>query len=246
MGKGASLALIESHEGVDGVDYQVNDAMDLAIGEGARLDRVKVIAQGDAALWISTLNATVGATANYSDFSFIRRGKVVRNQLFVKSAGVAATLALGGAALLTGRQHADTALFLDHAERGCASRELFKTVVDGAARGVFQGKVIVRPGAQKTDARMMTRALLLSEEAEADNKPELEIFADDVQCGHGATCGSLDDNLKFYLMARGIPEQQAEALLIESFIGEAVETVAHEGVREALMAATRQWLETRN
>ena len=91
-------------------------------------------------------------------------------------------------------------------------------MLDDASRGVFQGKIIVRRGAQKTDARMMSRALLLSDEAEADNKPELEIFADDVQCGHGATSGALDDNLKFYLMARGIPERQAEALLIQSFV----------------------------
>ena len=112
---------------------------------------------------------------------------------------------------------------VDHAAGGCQSRELFKSVLDGESRGVFQGKIIVRRGAQKTDARMMTRALLLSDDAEADNKPELEIFADDVQCGHGATAGALDDELKFYLMARGIPEQEAEALLIQAFVGEAIE-----------------------
>jgi Fe-S cluster assembly protein SufD len=123
---------------------------------------------------------------------------------------------------------------------------LFKSVLDDASRGVFQGKIIVRPGAQKTDSRMMTRALLLSEDAEADNKPELEIFADDVQCGHGATSGALDENLKFYLMARGIPEKDAEALLIQSFVGEAIETVPHEGVRDALAAATLRWLGERS
>jgi Fe-S cluster assembly protein SufD len=115
-------------------------------------------------------------------------------------------------------------------------------VLDDASRGVFQGKIIVRPGAQKTDSRMMTRALLLSEDAEADNKPELEIFADDVQCGHGATSGALEENLKFYLMARGIPEKDAEALLIQSFVGEAIETVPHESARDALVAATLRWL----
>jgi len=103
----------------------------------------------------------------------------------------------------------------------------------------------VRPNAQKTDARMMSRALLLSERAEADNKPELEIFADDVQCGHGATAGALDDELKFYLMARGIPAKEAEALLIEAFIGEVVEAVAHDGLKDALMHAALGWLRTR-
>jgi Fe-S cluster assembly protein SufD len=125
------------------------------------------------------------------------------------------------------------------------SREIFKSVLDDESRGVFQGKIVVRPDAQKTDARMMTRALLLSEDAEADNKPELEIFADDVQCGHGATAGALDENLKFYLMARGIPEHEAESLLIQAFVGEAVETIAHEGLRQALMFDTIRWLGAR-
>jgi Fe-S cluster assembly protein SufD len=245
VGADASLTLIESHEGPDGVDYQINAALDLAVGDGARLDRIKVLAEGSDALHVSTLSATIAARAEFSDLTFALGGNVVRNQLFVKCAGSGARLGINGASLLRGKQHVDTSLLLDHAAGHCLSRELFKSVLDEASRGVFQGRIIVRPGAQKTDARMMTRALLLSEDAEADNKPELEIFADDVQCGHGATSGALDDNLKFYLMARGIPEKEAEALLIQSFIGEAVETVAHEGIRDALMAATLQWLEGR-
>jgi len=212
------------------------------VGERSRLDRIKVNAEGNAALHLSTLNATIAADANVSDFTFLTGGQVVRNQLFVRCAGTGTTLDLSGASLLKHRQHADTTLLVDHAAGGCQSRELFKAVLDGASRGVFQGKIIVRAGAQKTDARMMTRALLLSEQAEADNKPELEIFADDVQCGHGATSGALDDNLKFYLMARGIPEREAETLLIQSFVGEAIEAVAHEDMRDALTAATLHWL----
>ena len=127
---------------------------------------------------------------------------------------------------------------LDHAVGGCTSREIFKSVLDDESRGVFQGKIIVRPDAQKTDARMMSAALLLSEAPRPNNKPELEIFADDVQCGHGSTAGALDENLKFYLMARGIPKQQAEALLIQAFVGEAIETISHEGLRDALNFAT--------
>ena len=124
---------------------------------------------------------------------------------------------------------------------------MFKTVLDGEAHGVFQGRIIVRPHAQKTDAKMMTQALLLSERAEADNKPELEIFADDVQCGHGATAGALDDELKFYLMARGIPASRSRsALLIQAFLGEAVEGIEHAGLREALMDAVAAWLKARN
>jgi Fe-S cluster assembly protein SufD len=242
VGAGASLTLLESHEGPDGIDYQTNTALDLVVGDRARLNRIKVNTEGDAALHLATLSATLGAKASVSDFAFLTGGLVVRNQIFVKCAGAGTTLDLGGASLLKGRQHGDTTLLADHAAGGCQGRELFKSVLDGASRGVFQGKIIVRPGAQKTDSRMMTRALLLSEDAEADNKPELEIFADDVQCGHGATSGALDENLKFYLMARGIPEKAAEALLIQSFVGEAIETVRHEGARDALMAATLRWL----
>jgi len=122
---------------------------------------------------------------------------------------------------------------------------LFKTVVDDRAAGVFQGKIIVRPHAQKTDGKMMSAALLLSEEASMNNKPELEIFADDVQCGHGATCGALDEDLLFYLMARGIPRKEAQALLVRSFLGEAIETLSHEGLREALGALVDDWLRRR-
>jgi Fe-S cluster assembly protein SufD len=122
---------------------------------------------------------------------------------------------------------------------------MFKSVLDGNARSVFQGKIIVRPLAQQTDARMATHALLLTDEAEADNKPELEIYADDVQCGHGATSGALDEDLLFYLKSRGLPEKEAEMLLIQAFVGEAVEGIEHAGLRDALMDQVVTWLEAR-
>ncbi|TKW80159.1 MAG: SufS family cysteine desulfurase, partial [Bradyrhizobium icense] len=139
-------------------------------------------------------------------------------------AGEHSRVETNGVNLLKGRQHADTTLFMDHAVPHCASREVFRAVLDDSAHSVFQGRIIVRPDAQKTDAKMMTRALLLSDDAEADNKPELEIFADDVTCGHGATSGALDESLLFYLRARGLPEKEAQALLIQAFVGEAVMT----------------------
>ena len=110
---------------------------------------------------------------------------------------------------------------------------------------MFQGKIIVEPGAQKTDAKMVSNALLLSDQAEADNKPELEIFADDVQCGHGATAGALDEQLLFYLRARGIPKREAEALMIQAFVGEIVETIGNEQLRELAMQRAIAWLEAR-
>jgi Fe-S cluster assembly protein SufD len=122
------------------------------------------------------------------------------------------------------------------------SRELFKGVLDGEARGVFQGKIIVSPGAQKTDGKQMSGALLLSESAEFDSKPELEIFADDVVCGHGSTSGQIDEDLLFYLESRGIPEGQARALLIQAFVGEALEKIEDEALRHALARASAEWL----
>jgi len=243
---GAQATLIESFSGPEGVDYQVISALELVIGDHARLDRIQIGCDGGAALRVSSLGATVGAKAGYRDFTFTLGGAVVRNQSFVRFAGEGTEAALGGASLLKGRQHVDNTLVINHAAGGCVSRERFKSVLDGESHGIFQGKIIVEPHAQKTDAKMMTRALLLSDAAEADNKPELEIFADDVICGHGATTSAPDAALKFYLMSRGIPAAEAEALLIQAFIDEAIEEVAHEGVRKALMFAALKWLGSRS
>jgi Fe-S cluster assembly protein SufD len=243
--KGARAMLIESHEGPSGSDYQVNAALELFVGDEAHVDHVKIIGEGADALHVSTLAAAIGAHARFNSFTFTAGGAVVRNQLFLKFDGAGTLAGIRGASLLKGRQHADTTLVADHIARDCQSREVFKTVLDDEAHGVFQGRIIVRPHAQKTDAKMMTRALLLSERAEADNKPELEIFADDVQCGHGATAGALDDDLKFYLMARGIPAAQAEALLIQAFLGEAIDGIEHAGLREVLTESVAAWLGAR-
>ena len=242
---GARVMLIESHEGPTASDYQVNAALELFIGDGAHVDHVKVIGEGTEALHVSTLAAAIGAHARFNTFSFISGGSLVRNQLFLRLDGEGTVAGIRGASLLKDRQHADTTLFADHIARDCQSREMFKSVLDNEAHGVFQGRIIVRRHAQKTDAKMMTQALLLSERAEADNKPELEIFADDVQCGHGATAGALDEELKFYLMARGIPPAEAEAMLIQAFLGEAIEGIEHAGLREALIESIAAWLGAR-
>ncbi|HQS49335.1 MAG: Fe-S cluster assembly protein SufD [Rhizobiales bacterium 24-66-13] len=242
IGAGASVSLIESHEGPEGSDYQVNAALQVQLGDEARLDHVKIVREGGAALHVGTLLADIGARARFNAFGFIVGGSVVRNQMFVRLAGADTVAEISGVSLLAGRQHADTTLSIEHAAPGSQSRETFKAVVDEAAHAVFQGKIAVRQQAQKTDARMMSRALLLSAEAEVFSKPELEIFADDVQCGHGATTGTLDDQLKFYLMARGIPAKEAEALLIQAFVGEVIDTIAQESLRDALSAATLAWL----
>jgi Fe-S cluster assembly protein SufD len=241
---GARAMIVESHEGFGG-DYQVNTALELAVGDNAHVDHVKITSEHATALHVSTLMAAVGTQARFRTFAFTTGGAVVRNQLFLRFAGDGTVAGIGGASLLKGRQHVDTTLVVEHASVGCQSREMFKSVLDDESRAVFQGKIIVKPHAQRTDAKMATHALMLSDTAEADNKPELEIFADDVQCGHGATAGDLDETLLFYLKARGIPAKEAEALLIQAFVGEAVEGIEHAGLREALMDNVVAWLGTR-
>ena len=243
--RGARAMVIESHEGPAGSDYQVNAALEMFVGDEAHVDHVKIIGEGADALHVSTLAAAIGAHARFNAFSFTMGGAVVRNQLFLKFDGEGIVAGIRGATLLKGRQHADTTLVINHVAPDCQSREVFKTVLDDEAHGVFQGRIIVRRQAQRTDAKMMTQALLLSDRAEADNKPELEIFADDVQCGHGATAGAIDEDLKFYLLARGIPAAEAEALLIQAFLGEAIEGIEHAGLREALLESVVAWLKNR-
>ena len=203
VGKAASATLVESYIAADGAKaYQVHDSLIVSIGDGARLDHVRLIEDGREAFNISSSVVTLGARAHFNTFGMTSGPNVSRYQATIAFAGEGSRVETNGVNLLNGRQHADTTLFLDHAVPNCASREIFRAVVDDRGHSVFQGRIIVRPRAQKTDAKMMTRALLLSDEAEADNKPELEIFADDVTCGHGATTGALDESLLFYLRAR--------------------------------------------
>jgi Fe-S cluster assembly protein SufD len=186
--------------------------------------------------------ATLGTDAHYRAFQLTAATGLVRNGVFALIQGEGAKIDISGAFLGRGSEHIDTTLIVDHAEPGGESRELFKGVLADRARGVFQGKVIVRPDAQKTDGKQMAQVLLLSPEAEFDSKPELEIFADDVVCGHGSTSGQIDEDLLFYLEARGIPEAEARALLIQAFIGEALERVEHAELRDALSRASAEWL----
>jgi Fe-S cluster assembly protein SufD len=242
VGEGASVTLLETYEGPNGIATQSNIGVEIAAGDGASVEHVRVNAEGDKAFSLSSLGLSLGRGTSALSLNLILGSLVSRHQILARFAGEEAKLKLNGVGMLDGDRHADVTLVVDHAVPGGESRELFKTAVDERANGVFQGKIIVRPHAQKTDGKMMSAALLLSEDASMNNKPELEIFADDVQCGHGATCGALDDNLLFYLMARGIPRPDAQALLIRSFLGEAIEELSRDELREALGGLIDGWL----
>lgn len=247
VGSGAKVTLIEAFVTIAGAapGGQSNTATEIVIGEGAAVTHVKAALDAGKAVHLASCTAEIGAEANYRPFQLTAGTALARTDIFATFTGEGAKLDCSGAFLARGHEHVDTTLLVDHAVPGCESRELYKGVLDDHGRGIFQGKVIVRPDAQKTDGKQMAQALMLSPDCEFDSKPELEIYADDVICGHGSTSAEIDPTLIFYCMSRGIPEAEARALLIEAFVGEAIEKVEDEPVRAALMEAARQWLSQR-
>jgi len=244
VGDGAEATIIEAFVTLPGAsaEGQHNAATEIGIGDGARVTHVKCTLDAGRATHLANWLVDIGSNADYRGFQFTAGFALARNQLAVTFKGEEAKIDLSGVFLARGTEHIDTTLVVDHAVPACESRELFKGVLEDEARGIFQGKVIVRPDAQKTDGKQMAQVLMLSPNAEFDSKPELEIFADDVVCGHGSTSADLDEDLLFYCRSRGIPETEARALLIESFVGEALDKVEREDVREALKLVARDWL----
>lgn len=243
IGKNAKVTLLEADVALAGAgDGQRNALSEINVGDGAEVAHIKCTREGKASTHLSTWIAEIGADAIYNAFQMTAATRLARNNLFVTFNGEGSKLDISGAFLGRDNHHIDTTLVVDHAVPHCESRELFKGVLDDNAKGVFQGKVIVQPDAQKTDGKQMAQVLMLSDTCEFDSKPELEIYADDVVCGHGSTSAQLDDELMFYCRARGIPEDEARALIIESFIGEALEQVENESIREALQDIARAWL----
>ncbi len=245
VGKGASLTLVESHSG-DPAGHQTNTLIGLDLADDAKATHLKLQDEGLGTLHLATFAARLAARSALTSVSLSSGAAAARQQVFLAFKGEKATADINGAGFAGGRRHLDSTLVIHHEAPGCASRELFKTALDGEARSVFQGKIVVQPVAQKTDGKMMAKALLLSNDAEADAKPELEIFADDVVCGHGATVGAIDDELLFYLMSRGLPKAEAEALLVQAFVGEVLESVEHDQLRDALSARAERWLRERD
>jgi len=244
-GEKSEATVVESFAGPTDIAYQTNAAAEVHVGDRASFTLVRLQAEGNAALHLSTLIAKVGNEAKFAVHPVTSGAAVSRFSLTLRFAGKGIDGRFAGSTLLRGRQHADTTMVIDHMMPNGTSREMLKSALDDESRGIFQGRINVHRGAQKTDAKMATHALMLSDTAESDNKPELEIFADDVQCGHGATSGAIDENLLFYFLARGIPRKEAEALLVQSFVSEPLETVEHEGFREALLAHAQAWLQAR-
>ncbi|MEQ1519326.1 MAG: Fe-S cluster assembly protein SufD, partial [Usitatibacteraceae bacterium] len=237
---GASATVIETFVGEG--EYLHNPITTIDIAKGGRLDRVKIETESASAQHLSHVIATIADNAILNDFTLTAGAVLNRQNANIDFNGQNSSAKVAGSYLLNDNQHADTRLIVDHKVPHCMSRELFKCVMDEKARGIFQGKVIVRPNAQKIDGKQSSHALLLSETAEFDAKPELEIYADDVICGHGTTCGDLNPDHMFYLKSRGIPAAEARVMLVEAFVDEAVDTIENQTVREAVLAMVHKRL----
>ncbi|MFM8608608.1 MAG: Fe-S cluster assembly protein SufD [Hyphomicrobiales bacterium] len=245
IGDHAKAFIVESHEGgVAGA--LVDSVLELRLGDHVEIDHLRLNLVDPAATVLTTFGGAMGKESLYRGHNFVMGGALSRHQIFFRFEGEQSKAEISSATLLNKRQHADSTLIVDHAVPDCQSREFFAHVLDDESLGVFQGKIIVRPGAQQTDGKMMSRAIVLEDGATMNNKPELEIFADDVACGHGATVGALDEDLLFYLRARGLPKTEAEALMLQAFVGEALEKIEHDGLRDTLESLAEAWLKARS
>jgi len=237
----ARLELVETVLG-DGAGHFENAVTEIQVSDGARLDHYRHIDAPDGHVALDHLRAHVGRDAVYHGFNLAIGAGVDRTEATVRLLGQGGEARLGGAYLGRGRQHHDNTVLVRHEAPNCLSRQVFKGVLDGRAHGVFQGKIHVDRVAQKTDGYQLNKAILLSPRAEIDAKPELEIYADDVKCSHGATAGQIDTDALFYLRARGIPEHAARGLLIHAFLAEALEEIAAADIRAQYQAAIDAWM----
>jgi Fe-S cluster assembly protein SufD len=233
-GQGSECRLVETFTSSAASASLTNAVTEVVVEDNALVDRYKLQQEGASALHVATLVARLGRDARFADHSLSFGAALSRNDIDVRFDAEGGDCALDGLFVVDGRRVADTHSRIEHAQPRCSSRQLYKGVLDGQARGVFNGLVVVRPGAQKTDALQMNRNLLLSREALVHSTPQLEILADDVKCKHGSTTGQLDANALFYLRSRGIGEAEARGLLTWAFASDLVRKLAIEPLRRAV------------
>jgi len=238
---GARLTLVELSSGEG--RYVHNPVTEIHVADAATLTHVRIQTDSTDAFHLATIYTAVAASGTYDSFTLNIGGRIVRTEIHTALNGAGAVAHLNGAQLLTGSQHADFTSVVRHAAPKGTSRQTIKNVLAQHSRGVFQGRIEVARGAQGTDGYQMNRALLLSPDAEIDTKPELEIFADDVKCSHGATVGELDADQLFYLRSRGIPDQEARSILVRAFLAEALDPVTNDMARGLLEDAVARWWE---
>jgi Fe-S cluster assembly protein SufD len=227
---GARLTLLESYEGDDS-GYLAQTSLTFEVGEGAEVERIVLAADGAEGVSVSQADVKLAVGASFAQTVLLSGARRQRIETRVAHPGGGAKLRLDGVYLLADKRHADLTTVVTHQGADGVTMQMAKGVVRDQSRGIFQGRIVVAQGADRTDARMEHHALILSDRAEVDAKPELEIYADDVACSHGNTVGALDEDALFYARQRGIPEDEARSMLTEAFIGEVIDRIGHEGAR---------------
>ncbi len=240
---GQTVTVIERQNGQGA--YWKNGVAQITIGKNAKLRHYRIFEEAEGAVSTQFIHVKIGRDGTYEGFNHIEGAGLIRNQVHTELIGENGTFGIAGLNLLRGEQHSDTTITIEHKAPHCNSNQTYKSVLDGKSRCVFQGKVHVHQIAQKTDGYQLSNALILSPQAEMDTKPELEIYADDVKCSHGATTGKLDEEPLFYMRARGIPEKEARSLLITSFCAQAIDTITDEGIQGNIKEKMAQWLASR-
>lgn len=238
---GSELTLLET--GATGA--RSNGVIEVDLGQGARFHHIAAKRAGDAKTGVAHIFARVAAEAQFKSFSLAVNGTQMRHEGVIDIAGDDAVAHIAAAALGDGGTapfHHDDTIFITHGAERCESRQVFKKVLKNGATGVFQGKILVKPGAQKTDGYQISQALLLDEASQFLAKPELEIYADDVKCSHGSTTGAIDEDALFYLRSRGVPHERAVVFLVLSFLADALEEVEDEALRDEINASLDTWL----
>jgi len=241
IGEGSRATILETYTGNG--RYWRNDIVAVHLAAGAELSRAVLVEEGSEAVHLAEVDATLNADARFSGFALLLGGGTVRHEVSVRFAGEGARCHLDGAFVVSGREEANIVTNVDHQVPHGETRELIKGVAAGRAHGAFQGKITVREHAQKVDAHQLSRNLILGQRAVIDTKPELEIYADDVKCSHGASVGELDETALFYLRSRGIPDAEARHMLIEGFLREPVEAIAEPALRDYLLRRLARRLE---
>ncbi len=236
----ADLTLIEIHQGTGA--YWKNMSTEIIIGANARLNHIRIQEDSVQAVHTNMVHIAMERGSYLNSFSLNIGGKLTRHDIHAVLNGENIECNLNGVNLLRGAQHGDTTIVMEHVEPHSRSNQFYRTILNDAARGVFQGKVHVHKSAQETDARQLSNSIMLSDKCEMDTKPELEIYADNVKCSHGATCGQLGEDALFYLQTRGLNEFQARSLLMQAFVDEVVDNVSRETLREHIKEIMGKWL----
>jgi len=242
VGEGAEVSVVETYAGLQAGTTLTSAVTEINVAPGAVVDHVKVQREADSAFHMANLAVWLDRASTFTSHALTFGGRIARNDISAVLDGEGAECTLNGLYVATGDSLVDTHTLIDHAKPHCPSHEIYKGILGGKARAVFNGKIIVRPDAQKTDAKQTNRALLLTDDAQVNTKPQLEIFADDVKCTHGAAIGQLDEDAMFYLRARGIDDRAGRIMLIHAFAGQVLEGVKSPAVRTAAMHLVDQKL----